>query len=96
MVERTLITTAHLSLRDNQNSSKIRIGDVVLLQEAVPPRSTWKRAQVEELILGRDEKVRICVLRTNRRTRPVQLVVPLEVDQDGEGVASLNSTSNLK
>ncbi|GFR01639.1 integrase catalytic domain-containing protein [Trichonephila clavata] len=81
----------------NQNSSKIRIGDVVLLQENVPPRHTWNRARVDQLILGRDEKVRTCVLRANGRTitRPVQLVIPLEVDQGREDVASLKST-NLK
>ncbi|GFX03412.1 DUF5641 domain-containing protein [Trichonephila clavipes] len=82
----------------NQNSFKIRIGDVVLLQEDVTPRDTWKRARMEELILGRDEKVRTSVLRTNGHTitRPVKLVIPPEVDQGGEDVARLNSTRSLK
>ncbi|GFY60829.1 integrase catalytic domain-containing protein [Trichonephila inaurata madagascariensis] len=52
------------------NSSKIKIGDVLLLQEDVTPQHTWKRARVEELILGCGEKVRTSVLRTNGRTSP--------------------------
>ncbi|GFS66158.1 integrase catalytic domain-containing protein [Trichonephila inaurata madagascariensis] len=61
------------------------------LQEDVTPRHTWKRARVEELILSHDEQVRTCVLLANgcTITRPVQLVIPLEVDQDGEDVARL-------
>ena len=70
--------------------NEIRVGDIVLLQEDVRPRHTWKKARVEELILGRDQRVRTCVLRCNGHTisRPVQLVIPLEVDQGGEDVAS--------
>jgi hypothetical protein len=49
----------------------------------------WKRAIIEELIEGRDGRVRTIVLRTpegNNITRPIQLVIPLEVDQGGEDV----------
>ncbi|GFX71872.1 hypothetical protein TNCV_1442961 [Trichonephila clavipes] len=69
-------------VRGNENSSQIQIGDVVLLQEGVTPRHTWKKARVEELILSRDEEVRTSVLRADKRTitRPVQLVIPLDVD----------------
>ena len=66
-----------------------RVGDVVLLQEEVRPRHMWKRGRVEELRPGRDGKVRTVILRTQdgeRLVRPVQLVIPLEVDQGGEDV----------
>ncbi|XP_035216694.1 uncharacterized protein LOC118190116 [Stegodyphus dumicola] len=77
-------------VRNPSETNKIRKGDIVLLQEDVRPRHTWKKARVEELILGRDKRVRTCVLRTNGHTitRPVQLVIPLEVDQGGEDVAA--------
>jgi len=62
---------------------------VALLQEDVRPRHMWKRALIEQLIGGRDGMIRTIVLRTpegNTITRPVQLVMPLEVDQGGENV----------
>jgi hypothetical protein len=48
----------------------------------------WKRA-ISELIEGRDGKIRTAVIRNpegNKLTRPIQLVIPLEVDQCGEDV----------
>jgi hypothetical protein len=48
-----------------------------------------KRGRVEELRPGRDGKMRTIILRTQdggRLARPVQLVIPLEVDQGGEDV----------
>ena len=62
---------------------------MVLLQEDVCPRHMWKRALIEQLVEGRDGMIRTVVLRTpegNKITRPIQLVIPLEVDQDGEDV----------
>jgi hypothetical protein len=49
----------------------------------------WKRATVEELKLGRDGVSRTVVFRGASGSlcvRPIQLVVPLEVDQGGEDV----------
>jgi len=49
----------------------------------------WRKAIVEGLQEGRDHKVRTVSLRTpegQRFSRPVQLVVPLEIDQGGEDV----------
>jgi len=49
----------------------------------------WKKARVEELKVGRDGATRTVVLRGANRTvlvRPIQLVIPLEVDQVGEDV----------
>ena len=50
---------------------------------------TWERALIEHPIEGRDGMIRTAVLRTpegRKITRPIQLVIPLEVDQGGEDV----------
>jgi hypothetical protein len=76
-------------VRRQQKSSDLRKGDVVLIQEDVRLRHMWRKAIVEGLQEGRDHKVRTVTLRTpegRRFSRPVQLVVPLEVDQGGEDV----------
>jgi hypothetical protein len=76
-------------VRQQQVPTKLRVGDVALLQEEVRPRHMWKRARIEQIIEGRDEKIRTVVLCTpegNKITRPIQLVIPLEVDQGGEDV----------
>ncbi|GFY47889.1 hypothetical protein TNIN_103521 [Trichonephila inaurata madagascariensis] len=85
-------------MRGNPKSSKLRIGDVVLLQEDISPLHTWKTVRLEELIFGRNEKVRTCAMRTNGRifAQPVQLVILLELNQVGEDVERLNSTRSLK
>jgi hypothetical protein len=75
-------------VRQEQTSTRFRRGDVALLQD-VRPRHMWKRAVIEELIEGRDGRKRTVVLRTpegDKITRPIQLVIPLEVDQGGEDV----------
>jgi hypothetical protein len=69
-------------------AAQIRLGDV-LIQEDVSPRHQWGRARVEELRRGPDGLVRTVVGRTSdsrQITRPIQLVIPLEVDQGGENV----------
>lgn len=68
----------------------VRVGDIVLLQEDVRPRHMWKKARVMNLHHGRDGKIRSCELRVNGQkiTRPVSLVIPLEVDQGGEDVGN--------
>jgi len=76
-------------VRQQQTSVKFRRGDVALLQEEVRPRHMWKRAVIERVIEGRDGRIRTVALRTpegKEITRPVQLVIPLEVDQGGEDV----------
>jgi hypothetical protein len=62
-----------------------------VLPHLVPkrPRHMWKRGRIVELRPGRDGKTRTDILRApdgGRLARPVQLVIPLEVDQDGEDV----------
>ncbi|GFQ88748.1 DUF5641 domain-containing protein [Trichonephila clavata] len=77
-------------VRNKDSTINIRVGDIVLLQEDVRPRHMWKKARVMNLHQGRDGKIRFCELRVNGRnvTRPVQLVIPLEIDQGGEDVGN--------
>jgi hypothetical protein len=53
----------------------------------------WKKARIDELITGRDGHIRTVNLRLPDRTRisrPVQLVIPLEIDQGGEDVKEIS------
>ena len=84
----TTLSSFH-EVRQQRASTKLRVGDVALLQEEVRPSHMWKRARIEQLIEGRDGKILAAVIRTPegyRITRPIQLVNPLEVDQGGENV----------
>ena len=77
-------------VRQPYGETRCRLRDV-LLQE-VRPRHMWKRGRVE-LRPGRDGKVRTVILRTQdggRLVRPVQLVIPLEVEQGGEDVEDVD------
>jgi hypothetical protein len=70
-------------------SGRVRKEDIVLLQEDRRSRHMWKKARVEELKVGRDGVKRTAVVREANGTilvRPIQLVIPLEVDQGGEDV----------
>jgi hypothetical protein len=79
----------HEACQPNKRTDKVRPGDIVLLQEDRRPRHMWKKARVEKLKVGRDGVKRTVVIRGtdgNILVRPIQLVIPLEVDQDGVGV----------
>ena len=68
----------------------LKINDVVIIKEDnISPRSTWRSARVEKLLIGTDEKVRGAELRTiskkgrmTKITRPLQKIIPLEVCND--------------
>jgi hypothetical protein len=79
----------HEVSQPHKRSGNVRIGDIVLLQEDRRPRHMWNRARVVDLKAGRDGATRTAVLRGaegNVLIRPIQLVIPLEVDQGGEDV----------
>jgi len=70
-------------------TAQLRLGNVVLIQEDVRPRYMWRRARFEDLRRGRNGQVTTVMFRTSdgqQITCPIQLVIPLEVDQVGEGV----------
>ena len=52
-------------------------------------RDMWKKARIHELLQGRDGRIRTVSLllpHITKISRPVQLVIPLEMDQGGEDV----------
>ncbi|GBM15275.1 hypothetical protein AVEN_144059-1 [Araneus ventricosus] len=74
-------------VRNSDKSSHYREGDV-LVHENITPQHMRKKARVDKLIKSRYGKVRSCILRFGGKelTCPIQLVIPVEVDQDGEDV----------
>jgi len=59
------------------------------LSKRITAPDMWKKARVEELKVGSDGATRTAVFRGANGTvlvRPIQLVIPLEVDQGGEDV----------
>ena len=83
-----------LGLRDSHRqgkggsstTSQVKVGDIVIVHDKNSPRGFWKLAKIEDVIIGRDGKIRGAVVkqsvRNNQATllrRPLQLLYPLEV-----------------
>ena len=70
---------------------RLYVGDIVLLREEFVPRMKWRKRKVLKLIRGIDNKVRGAELlvynknseKTSKIKRPLQLIVPLEIDSLG-------------
>ena len=65
---------------------EVKEGDVVLLLKENEKRHKWPLAKVIETIKGRDGLIRTVRLQCDGKelTRPVQLIVPLEVQSDSD------------
>jgi hypothetical protein len=77
----------HEVRRPARHGPKFKVGDIVPLQEERTPRHMWKKARIDELLQCCDGRIRTVSLLLPDRTkisRPVQLVIPLEIDQGGE------------
>ena len=67
------------------NLRVIEIGDVVTVHEDNKKRGSWKMAEVEELVKGKDNVVRGATVRVItkgkqvRMSRPIQKLYPIEV-----------------
>ena len=65
--------------------SQVAIGDVVIIHDKDQPRGFWRLGQVQELIRGRDGRVRGAILRVAGKDHSstlhclLQLLYPLEV-----------------
>lgn len=76
----------------------IEVGDVVVVHNESLPRGLWKLGRIQEIITGRDGKIRgatVKVASQNRQhpllRRPIQLLYPLEVhSQEKAPVASVS------
>jgi len=77
----------HKVRKPARQGHKFKVGDIVLLQEERTLRHMWKKALIDELLQGCDSRIRTVSLLLPDRTKiscPVQLVIPLEIDQGGE------------
>ncbi|XP_064479343.1 uncharacterized protein LOC135392568 [Ornithodoros turicata] len=77
---------AELKTRPSTRGRKATIeeGELVLLQETMLPRQQWKMARVEQCFVGRDGKVRSCMLKLPSGItlkRRIQLLYPLELGE---------------
>ena len=89
------------------NDIQLKIGDVVIIKDDnVSPRSTWRSRYVESFIVGNDGRIRGAELRTiskaGKRTklkRPLQKLIPLEaancesIDAENKPTTSASDTS---
>jgi hypothetical protein len=69
-------------VRNQEKGQIFKIGDIVLIMEDKLPRAAWKLAKIEEIVVGRDQKVRSLILKTGPKKtlrRAIQQVCPLEV-----------------
>ena len=80
-----------------QVDAPITIGDIVLVHSEDQPRAFWKVAKVEDIIKGRDGRIRGATVRLPVKgsrsillRRPLQLLYPLEVNSQ----ASVNDPVN--
>jgi len=83
------LITYHEVRRPARQGPKFKVGNIVLLQEERTPRHMWNKVWIDELLQRRDGRIRTVSLLLPDRTkisRPVQLVIPLEIDQCGEDV----------
>ena len=73
---------SNLILKGSCNESRaINVGDVVLLGDDNSKRVDWPLARIEKLIVGRDGRARVVVLRTKDGLykRPIQRIFPLGI-----------------
>ncbi|UYV80173.1 hypothetical protein LAZ67_18001880 [Cordylochernes scorpioides] len=63
---------------------KLIIGEIVLIGNDDQKRIDWPMAKIEELISGRDGKIRVARVKTTRGIlmRPIQKIYPLEVTSE--------------
>ena len=70
--------------------NKLFVNDMVLIKDdEKQPRLQWKKGVIEELIVGRDEKIRGAVIRTMSRDgtkilikRDIKRLIPFELPKE--------------
>ena len=77
---------------NSSSSNKLQIGDVVLLKDSNKNRLKWHKGKIVELLKGKDNVTRGVQLtiyqpklnKKNNVNRPIQLVVPLEIQEHSD------------
>ena len=83
--------------RSNENSY-LNVGDIVIIKdEKIRPRNSWRMGRVESLVLGDDKQIRGANLLTlskegkrTKMTRPLQKIIPLEVTETEDTETSVD------
>ncbi len=80
------------------SSSCISEGDIVIVKNDSAPRAFWKLARIEQLLPGKDGKVRSASIRvgsnqgnSSSTRRPIEHLIPIEVKA---GAADIPSTKD--
>ena len=58
----------------NGNRSSITVGDIIILKNDSTSRAFWKLGKVEQLIPGRDVKVRAAIVKVSSKNGKTQLL----------------------
>jgi hypothetical protein len=75
------LRTAH-HVRNPLANDQLKHGEVVLIKDDKTPRLNWRLARVDQLIPGRDGRVRSAILRLSdgkHLRRAIEHICPLEV-----------------
>ena len=88
--------------KENKANRSLKVDDVVIVKDDIlTPRSSWRIARVKSLIIGRDGNVRGGVLsaisqdgKRTTLTRPLQKLIPLEVTETSSTHADSENIDN--
>ena len=80
-------------MKNNKSEVKLKAGDVVLIKGEERNHGKWNIGIVEEIIKGRDGKVRVVKLRAGKShlERPIQHLYLLELEHEEEKKAGMLS-----
>ena len=74
-------------IRKGKKGAKVRVGEVVFVEEKGVKRAKWQMGRIEKVVVGRDGTPRGATIKTKNGTvsRPLQKIYPLEVmEEDAE------------
>jgi hypothetical protein len=84
---------ASVKSKANGSGSSISQGDVVIVKNESTPRAFWRLARVEQLLPGKDGKIRSAVIKpgggnASTTRRPIELLIPIEVKSSTPEIVS--------
>lgn len=71
--------------KNTVKKSEFKVGDVVIIHEDKVPRHMWNLGLIKEVLIGRDNKIRSCVVKTTKGNlirRTIQHLCNLEVSEN--------------
>ncbi|VDK44993.1 unnamed protein product [Cylicostephanus goldi] len=86
-----------IRMDDKRGAKRIpKIGDIVLLWDAVQPRNTWKTARIAQIEDSPSRPIREVVVETpnkRRLRRPINRIVPLEINSNNDETTAQQNKS---